>query len=108
MALNATLANQTSAIVNQTFHGFSIVSANGLIILVVGALLFIVAGYIVYKILKNLIANAIIGGIGLIVLHFLAPMIGIEIPINLVNIIISILAGLPGLVIVILLAILHL
>ncbi len=99
--MNATL-------VNQTFSGFSITSANGLITAIVGLLLFIVAGYIVYKILKNLVANAIIGGIGLIVLHFLGPMVGLPIPLNITNIIISIIAGLPGLVVVVLLALLHL
>ncbi len=99
--------NVTQA-VNATGMSFSLLSANGLIIAIIGFLLFIVAGYIVYKILKNLIANAIIGGIGLIILHFLAPMVGVEIPLSITNIIISIIAGLPGLVIVILLAVLHL
>ncbi len=97
--------------VNQTqviSQGIPLLSANGVIIAVIGLLLFIVAGYIVYKVLKNLIANAIIGGIGLIVLHFLGPMVGLEIPLSITNIIISIIAGLPGLVIVVLLTLLHL
>ena len=93
---------------NATSLGFSIMSANGVIIAIIGVLLFIVAGYIVYKILKNLVANAIIGGLGLLVLHFLGPVVGLQVPLNLTNIIISIIAGLPGLVIVILLAVLHL
>ncbi len=97
--------------VNQTqviSQGIPLLSANGIIIAIIGLLLFIVAGYIVYKVLKNLIANAIIGGIGLIVLHFLGPTVGLEIPLSITNIIISIIAGLPGLVIVVLLTLLHL
>ncbi len=99
----------TSAVMNITqSHSIPLASANGVIIAIIGVLLFIVAGYIVYKILKNLVANAIIGGIGLIALHFLGPVVGLPIPLKLTNIIIGIVAGLPGLVIVVLLALLHL
>ncbi len=97
-----------STLVNQTLTGFSIGSVNGIIIAIVGILLILVAGYIVYKILKNLIANAIIGGLGLLALYYLGPIVGIPIKLNLTNIIISVIAGLPGLVIVILLSVLHL
>ena len=102
MPMNETLVNQTMA------QGFNILSVQGIIIAIVGLALVIVAGYIVYKVLKNLVANAIIGGVGLIALHFLAPMVGLEIPFSLTNIIISLVAGLPGLVIVILFSVLHL
>ncbi len=100
--MNTTLANQTVS------QGINLFSVNGIILAIVGLALIIVAGYIVYKLLKNLVANAIIGGIGLIVLHFLAPSLGLEIPFSLTNIIISLIAGLPGLVIVVLLTVLHL
>ncbi len=100
--MNETLVNQTVS------QGFNLLSFQGVIIAIVGLALIIVAGYIVYKLLKNLVTNAIIGGIGLIALHFLAPMVGLEIPFSIVNILTSLIAGLPGLIIVVLLAILHL
>ena len=73
--------------------------------LIVGIALVIIMAYVVYKVIKNLIANAIFGGIGLLVLHFLlGPMTGVDVPITIGNIVISLIAGLPGLVIVVLLA----
>ncbi len=78
----------------------------GLITIIIGVVLVVAAFYVVYKVIKNLVANAIIGGVGLAVLHFLAPLVGISIKISLANIIISLVAGLPGLVVVVLLAVL--
>ena len=80
-------------------------SAPGIITLVVGIALVVAAFYIVYKVLKNVIANAIIGGVGLILMHFLFPFLfGFEVSIGLMNILIALIAGLPGLVIVIVLS----
>ncbi|MBN3036949.1 MAG: pro-sigmaK processing inhibitor BofA family protein [Candidatus Diapherotrites archaeon] len=82
-----------------------ILSLNGIIVLVIGTVLVIAAFYAVYKVLKNLVANAIIGGVGLIAMHFLFPLfLGLEVPISLLNIIVALLAGLPGLVIIVVFA----
>ncbi|MCD4739847.1 pro-sigmaK processing inhibitor BofA family protein [archaeon] len=81
-----------------------ITSTTGIITLVIGLVLLVVAVYIVYKVLKNLIANAVIGGVGLIVLHFVIPhFFDVNIEMSLLNIVISLVAGLPGLVIVLIL-----
>ncbi|MCD6522406.1 MAG: pro-sigmaK processing inhibitor BofA family protein [Candidatus Diapherotrites archaeon] len=91
MAFNATV-NATAPL--QLF------STNGIVVFVIGAMLVIVTGYIIYKVVKQLILNSIIGGIGLIVMHFVAPYIGYEVQINALNILIALIAGLPGLVII--------
>ena len=78
----------------------------GILTIIIGVVLVVAAFYIVYKVIKNLVANAIIGGVGLVVLHFVAPFVGIKIGITLTNIVISLVAGLPGLVVVVLLAVL--
>ena len=98
--------NMTNPLENVTAPPVELTSITGIITLIIGLVLVVVAAYIVYKVLKNLIANAIIGGIGLIVLHFLFPMLfKIEVPITILNILICVIAGLPGLVIVVLLAV---
>ncbi|MCK4327617.1 MAG: pro-sigmaK processing inhibitor BofA family protein [Candidatus Diapherotrites archaeon] len=74
---------------------------SGLIVLAVGAVVVVAAFYIFFRIIKDVIANAIIGGIGLIVLHFAGPHIGVSVPIDLINIVIAILGGLPGLAIIV-------
>jgi len=78
----------------------------GILTIIIGVVLVVAAFYIVFKVIKNLVANAVIGGVGLIVLHFVAPFVGITVEISLINIIISLVAGLPGLVVVVLLALL--
>lgn len=80
----------------------------GLLTIIIGVVLVVAAFYIFYKVIKNLIANAIIGGIGLIVLHLIAPFVGINIEINLLNIVIALVAGLPGLVILLVISVLGL
>lgn len=100
------MSNITSALSNISTPPLELTSPMGIITLVIGLVLVVVAAYIVYKLLKNLIANAIIGGIGLIVLHFLLPFLfKIEVPITLLNIVICVVAGLPGLVIVVVLSV---
>ena len=98
--------NVTAPLANITQAPLELTSPAGIVVLIVGIALVVLAFYIVYKVLKNLVANAIIGGIGLIVMHFLfPPFLNMEIPISLANIIISLLAGVPGLIIVIILSV---
>ena len=78
----------------------------GILTIIIGVVLVVAAFYIVFKVIKNLVANAIIGGVGLVVLHFVAPFVGLEVGISLMNIVIALVAGLPGLVVVVLLAVL--
>lgn len=93
-------------ITNVTKAPLELTSPTGVVLLIVGLALVVLAFYVVYKVLKNLIANAIIGGIGLIIMHFVfPPLLHIKIPITLTNIIISLIAGIPGLIIVIILSV---
>ncbi|MFC2174638.1 pro-sigmaK processing inhibitor BofA family protein [archaeon] len=85
---------------NFTAPAISFYEPSGLIVMIIGVVLIVAAFYVFFKIIKNVIANAIIGGIGLIVLHFVAPHVGVNIPIDLINIIIAIIGGLPGLAII--------
>lgn len=101
-----TIGNLTESITNMTKLPLELTSPLGIVIIIIGIVLVVLAFYVVYKVLKNLIANAIIGGIGLIVMHFLFPtLFHISIPINLANIIICLVAGIPGLIIVIILSV---
>lgn len=77
----------------------------GIVTIIIGVVLVVAAFYIFYKVVKDLVINAIVGGIGLVVLHFLVPFVGLEIPITLLTILIALVAGLPGLIILILLAV---
>lgn len=73
--------------------------------LIVGLALVVIMAFIAYKVFKNLVVNAIFGGLGLLVLHFLiGPFMDLEIPVSVANILIALIAGLPGLVIIVLLA----
>jgi inhibitor of the pro-sigma K processing machinery len=74
--------------------------------LIVGLALVIVAAYVVYKVLKSLVINAIAGGIGLLALHFLGPLVGFTMPITVNTILVCVIAGLPGLVIAVVLKLL--
>lgn len=88
------------------FTGFpSPYEPTGLLTLIIGVVLVVAAFYIFYKVIKNIIANSIIGGIGLVVLHFIGPVVGIEIPLNILSIVIALIGGLPGLMILILMSI---
>jgi hypothetical protein len=94
-------------LLNYTVMPVNPFSGEGMVVAIVGLVLLVAAFYIVYKIVKDLIANAILGGIGLILLHFLLPQIlPFKVPLSLLNIVIAIVAGVPGLIIVILLTIL--
>lgn len=94
-----------NAMANTSAPVLELNSVTGIITIVIGIVLLVVTVYIVYKILKNLIANAIIGGVGLILLHFLMPpLFGIEVDITLATIAICVIAGLPGLVVTVVLS----
>lgn len=98
--------NLSAPLVNVTKAPLELTSPTGIVVLIIGLALVILAFYVVYRILKNLIANAIIGGIGLIVMHFVFPFLfHIDVPITLANIIICLIAGIPGLIIVIILSV---
>ncbi len=73
--------------------------------LIVGLALVVIMAFIAYKVFKNLVVNAIFGGIGLLALHFfIGPFMGLDIPVSIGNMLIALIAGLPGLVIIVLLA----
>ncbi len=91
---------------NFTVPPVSLTDPAGFFTLIIGVALVVIAIYIVFKVIKNLVVNAVLGGIGLIILHFVGPLIGLNIKINLINILISLIAGLPGLVIVLVLSVL--
>jgi len=100
------LGNLSAPLVNVTKAPLELTSPLGIVTAIIGIVLVVLAFYVVYRVLKNLIANAIIGGIGLIVMHFLFPVsFNVHIPINLANIIICLVAGIPGLIIVIILSV---
>ena len=77
----------------------------GMLTLIIGVVLVVAAFYIFYRVIKDVVANGIIGGIGLVVLHFVAPLVGIEVEISLLNIVIALVGGLPGLVIIALMSV---
>ena len=82
----------------------SIGTGQGEILLILLAIALIILFYIFIRVVKDLIANAIAGGIGLIVMHFLFPsVLNIAIPLSLRNIIISLIGGIAGLAIVLVL-----
>jgi len=81
---------------------------NSILLTVIAAALVVIGIYIVLKVVKSLIINAIMGGIGLIILNFFGPMVGLDIPLTMLNIVVALVAGIPGLVILILLAVMGL
>ncbi len=100
------LNNTTSMLNATTVPAFSM---EGGIVIFLGLIGIVIAFYIMYKVLKNLIANAVIGGVGLVLLHFIVPYLSdFEVPLDLLNILIAVVAGLPGLVIVLVKSILGL
>lgn len=103
--VNTSFTNVTTT-ATQVLPPVSFTDPAGFFTLIIGAALVVIAIYIVFKVIKNFVVNAIIGGIGLIVLHFIGPMIGLNIKISLLNIIICLISGLPGLVIVVILTML--
>jgi hypothetical protein len=106
MDLNATVPS-----LNLLEKPLEIGSPEGIITLLIGIALIVVSVFVVYKVMKNLVANAIIGGVGLILLHFGLPFfLGPEfhVPINAVNVVVCIIAGLPGLFIVLILSLFNL
>lgn len=76
-----------------------VVDPTSFLILLIAALIILVALYLVIKLAKYLVINTILGLLILLLAHFL----GIGVPINWVNLIISALAGIPGAILVILL-----
>jgi len=79
---------------------------NGILLTVIAAAVVVIGIYIVLKVVKSLIINAIMGGIGLILLNFFGPMVGLDVPLTLLNVVVALVAGIPGLVILVLLALL--
>jgi hypothetical protein len=95
MALNAT--SPAEGII-QLFPG------QDAVILILGTLLLIVIFFIVIRVFKNIVANVIIGGVGLVLLHFLLPFLfGIQIPLSVMNVIIALVGGAAGLAIILVL-----
>jgi len=82
-------------------QGTSILASNSILVLGFAALLLIVSFYVVFMVLKNFVANAIVGGVGLVMMNQLAPiLVEVQVPISVTNIIIALIGGLPGLVII--------
>ena len=82
-------------------QGTSILSSSSLLVLGFAALLLIVSFYVVFIVLRSFVANAIVGGIGLIAMSLLGPILfEIQVPISITNIVIALVGGLPGLVII--------
>ncbi len=76
-------------------------AASSLVLLIVAVL--ILAGlYFLIKDVKYLIVNAILG----VIILFLARFIGINVPIDLIAVIISAIAGIPGAILLIILSLL--
>ena len=69
-------------ITNFTALPLNFYEPSGLIGLIIGIVVIVAAFYIFFKVIKDLIINAIIGGVGLIVLHFAAPYAGLAVPID--------------------------
>ncbi len=73
--------------------GSKVISLIGHWNLVLGALILLVIGFIIIYLLKNLIAHAVVGIIGLLVIKY---ALGIPIPLNGLTILVSIFGGLWG------------
>jgi len=72
------------------------------IVLLVIAVLILVGLYLVVRDVRYLVVNAILG----VIILFLARFIGISVPIDLIAVIISAIAGIPGAILLILLSLL--
>ncbi len=81
-----------TAIGNQTITG-TISALAGRWELIVYAAILIIAAFVVIYVLRNIIANAIIGIIALLAIKFL---LGVNIPINGLTILVTVLGGLGG------------
>ena len=62
--------------------------------ILLGAIILIVAFFLFMKFVKNIIANTIIGIVGLIILKFI---LGVSIPLNALTVLIVVVTGIPGL-----------
>ena len=68
--------------------------------IVIGAIVLIVGFFLFLKFLKNIIANAVIGVIGLLILKY---VLGVPVPLtNPLVLLIVVIAGIPGLAVVLL------
>jgi hypothetical protein len=81
------VANATSSV------GETVGALTGRWELLVGAALLIIGAFIVLHLLKNLVANAVMGVVALLVAKF---VFGIAIPLNGITILVTLLGGLGG------------
>jgi len=73
--------------------GSSVTSLTGHWNLVLGAIILLVLGFIIIYLLKNLIAHAVVGIIGLLIVKY---VLNVAIPINGLTVLVSIFGGLWG------------
>jgi len=87
MADLASIGNVTSTV------GQKVTSLTGHWNLLIGAVLLLVLGFIIIYLLKNLVAHAVVGIIGLLIVKY---ALGIPIPLNGLTVLVSIFGGLWG------------